>query len=447
MNRPGLIRQQLLLWGLILGIWALLVLAFAGQLVFTSSLSSTRALSLSLRDWFPWAVLAPVVTWLALKFPLETRKLPLSIPIHVAACTGAVVLCQIVARPNNPPPPGIRRGGPAGPTELRQNPPPFERPFPPDGMGPPDGPPPDGPPPEEPLPPPGSAGVPPARAPDSEPRGQEPGPGGPSRASRGPRLTPGDVFLNGLVAQGKFNIPIYWVVVSIAHAARYLRRSQERERAALELESRLAEARLQALRAQLHPHFLFNTLNAISTLVHKDPDAADEMIANLSELLRVTLDSSAEQEIPLRQELDFLDRYLEIQQVRFGERLRVEKQVDAASLEAQVPTLILQPLVENAIRHGIEPLTDAGVVFIGTRRNGNSVELVVRDNGAGPQKPSKPRGGIGLANTRARLQELYGDEASLILTTPSEGGFKVEIKLPYREDLFGKHQTPSTKLQ
>jgi len=266
MSRSALIRQQLLLWGLILGIWALLVLAFAGQLVFTSSLSSTRALALSLRDWFSWAVLAPVVTWLALKFPLETRKLPLSIPIHVAACTGAVVLCQIAARPNNPPPPGVRPGGPV--ESMRQSPREFEPPFPPDGMDPPDrmGPP-DGPPPQR------RAGVPPA----SDAR---------------PRLTPGDVFLNGLVAQGKFNIPIYWVVVSIAHAARYLSRSQERERAALDLESRLTEARLQALRAQLHPHFLFNTLNAISTLVHKDPHAADEMIANLSELLRVTLDSS-----------------------------------------------------------------------------------------------------------------------------------------------------------
>src|SRR5262249_40875519 len=123
----------------------------------------------------------------------------------------------------------------------------------------------------------------------------------------------------------------------------------------------------------------FNTLNAISTLVHKDPKAADEMIANLSELLRATLDTT-DQEIPLRQELAFLDRYLEIQQTRFGSRLRIDKEIDAAALDARVPTLILQPLVENAIRHGIEPQTGQGVLVIRTRRNDSQVLLTVHDN-------------------------------------------------------------------
>jgi sensor histidine kinase YesM len=215
----------------------------------------------------------------------------------------------------------------------------------------------------------------------------------------------------------------------MVQALTFYRRSEERERQALELEARLADAKLEALHMQLHPHFLFNTLNAISTLVHKDPNAADEMIGNLSELLRATLDTG-EQEIPLRQELAFLDRYLEIQQVRFGERLRIEKEVDAAALEGYVPTLILQPLVENAIRHGIEPEPAPGTVAIRAESKGDRLLLSVANNGATARLPAKPEGGIGLANTKARLQQLYGANARLSLNSGSEGGFKVEIEIP-----------------
>jgi signal transduction histidine kinase len=403
MNTSGTLRQQLILWGLILGLWALLVLAFAGQLLFTTSLSGTQALALSLRDWSPWVLLAPLVAWLAFRFPLERHKLLVSIPVHVLACTGIIVGCQLVGRPSNPPPDAPQSGG--------------LRPFPPRDRPMDDGPP---------FPPgPGRPGeFPPDRF-DGPPELLRPG------APEGRR---GDLFLNSLVLHGKFHLPIYWVVVSIAHAARYLRRSQERERAALELEARLADARLQALRMQLHPHFLFNTLHAISTLVHKDPKAADEMIGNLSELLRVTLDTSERQEVPLRQELDFLDRYLEIQQVRFGDRLRIEKQIDAAALDAQVPTLILQPLVENSIRHGLEPHPAPGVVAIQATRRDDTVCLVVQDNGVGARKAADNHEGIGLANTRARLQELYGQRARLTLSSASSGGFRVDIELPYREE-------------
>ena len=166
--------------------------------------------------------------------------------------------------------------------------------------------------------------------------------------------------------------------------------------------------------------------------MHKDPNAADEMIANLSELLRATLDTT-EQEISLRQELAFLDRYLEIQQVRFGERLRIEKEVDAAALEAHVPVLILQPLAENAIRHGIDPDPAPGVVSIRAHRNGDRLLLAVANNGAVAKMPSKPEGGIGLANTQARLQQLYGTNAKLTFNSGSEGGFRVEIEIPFRE--------------
>ncbi len=239
-------------------------------------------------------------------------------------------------------------------------------------------------------------------------------------------------LVHAAVLKSRTNVPIYWVVVSIVHALTYYRRSQERERKAVELEARLADAKLHALRMQLHPHFLFNTLNAISTLVHRDPRAADEMIGNLSELLRATLDTS-EPEIPLHQELSFLDRYLEIQQVRFGDRLRIEKVIDATALDAQVPTLILQPLVENAMRHGIEPQTTPGLVRIVARRVGDALHLTIHDNGT-PAKPGpKSREGIGLPNTRARLQEMYGNLGCLTLTSASEGGFTVDLEIPYHE--------------
>lgn len=254
----------------------------------------------------------------------------------------------------------------------------------------------------------------------------EPGPGGPER----PMETRHAIFINN---RARFNIPIYWVIVSISHALAFYRRSQDRERKAAELEASLAEARLEALRMQLHPHFLFNTLNAISTLVHKDPAAADEMIADLSELLRVALDASGRQEVPLREELEFLDRYLDIQRVRFGDRLRIEKEIDVAVLDAMVPTLILQPLAENAIRHGIEPGCAAGLIKIHAHRSGDRLRISITDNGGG-LKPNAARQseGIGLANTRARLTQLYGESARLVLNSGSAGGCSVELELPCR---------------
>ena len=399
MNRASTLRQQLVVWGFMLGLWGLLVLAFAGQLVYTRSTLDpsfgwTKALGLSLRDWLPWLVLAPMVGWLAVRFPLERQKLGRSIPIHLVACIIAVLVCAGIPRP------GGRR--PA----LAPGMPGYGYPIPPEQR--PEGAP--GPGPQE-LP--GPEGLPPGQRP-LHPQNPRPG------------------FFVVAANQSRVNIPVYWIIVSIAHALTYYRRSQERERQALELGARLADAKLQALRTQLHPHFLFNTLNAISTLVHRDARAADEMIANLSELLRATLDTS-EQEITLRQELNFLDRYLEIQQARFGERLRIEKRVDAAALGALVPTLILQPLVENAVRHGIEPRMTPGTVTILAQRREGLLCLSVQDDGPGATKPEGGQPGIGLANSRARLQELYGSGARLTLNTKPAQGFTVEIELPYHQ--------------
>jgi hypothetical protein len=419
MNRSSALWQQLRLWGRILGLWLLLVLAFAGHLVFNNSLPWSEALLRSLRDWAPWAVLAPATAWLAFRFPLERGKLHLSIPIHIVGCMTAVLLCQLVAPepplPLGPGPDGLRPGPFGGPRRQGEGPPGGARG--PDDFGPGDRPP------GDPL------GLGPGRRPpEGFPPVQMP-PGAPN----GPRAQA--VRLNGRIMRAQFNVPIYWVIVTIVQAMTYHRRSQEKERMALALRARLADAKLDALRMQLHPHFLFNTLNAISTLVHKDPHAADEMIANLSELLRGALETT-EQEIPLRQELEFLDRYLEIQQARFGERLRVEKQVDASALEVRVPTLILQPLVENAIRHGIEPIPTPGVVTIRAQRQQDLLLLSVRDNGPGVKPNVKPSG-IGLNNTQARLQELYGPRGYLVMKTGSEGGCSVDLQIPVREKSSG----------
>jgi two-component system, LytTR family, sensor kinase len=414
MNRASAFREQLGIWGLILGLWLLLVLAFAGQLVFTNGLDWLTALTLSLRDWYPWAVLAPLAAWLAHRFPLERGRLAVSIPVHVAACMLAVLASEVLARPNVPPP---RAGVPGGPPwRGRPNRPLDERP-------------------DRPL----------DELPNRPPLQPGQRPPGEFPADRYPGAGPQGRPLNAIVMRAKLNIPIYWIIVSVVHALSYSRRYQERERKSLELEARLTEAKLQALRMQLHPHFLFNTLNAISTLVHRDPNAADEMIANLSELLRATLDTS-EPEIPLRQELQFLDRYLEIQQARFGDRLQINRQIDTTALDARVPTLVLQPLVENAIRHGLEPQPGRGLLEIQVRRQGASLHLSIHDNGVGLKQPGATEG-IGLANTRERLQQLYGSQARLVLSSSSRGGCTAEIELPYRNSSANPSTTtpaPST---
>ncbi len=224
----------------------------------------------------------------------------------------------------------------------------------------------------------------------------------------------------------------YGSLAGLAHAVYYYRRYRERERRALFLESNLARARFDALQAQLQPHFLFNTLNAIATLLRRDPKAAEATLMSLSELLRLTLSQSDRQEIPLRDELRFLERYMEIQQTRFGDRLRVELAVEPLALDCLVPALLLQPLVENAIRHGLEPSPDPGFVRVAAKTEGARLEIRVEDNGvglgSGPQRKVNP--GIGLSNLRARLDTLYGPDHSLELEPRSGGGAVVRIGMP-----------------
>jgi two-component system, LytTR family, sensor kinase len=221
---------------------------------------------------------------------------------------------------------------------------------------------------------------------------------------------------------------IYCTIVAAAHGLVYYERSRERD----QLAARLTDARLQLLTMQLQPHFLFNTLNTIAELVHDDADAADQMITGLSDLLRKTLELGPAQEIPLGAELELLDRYLDIQKARFGDRLRVAIAADADARAASVPVLLLQPLVENAIRHGLAEHLSSGRIDIEARRDRERLIITVTDDGPGPAAGSPPRERVGLGNTRARLEALYGPQYRLDLTSTGDRGARVSLDIPFK---------------
>ena len=228
----------------------------------------------------------------------------------------------------------------------------------------------------------------------------------------------------------------YWAIVIAHHAGSYYQQAQERALKALKLETQLAEAQLQALQRQLHPHFLFNTLNAISALMHRDVEAADQMLSKLSDLLRIALNQRGAQEVALKDELEFVQKYLEIEQARFGDRLSVDFTIEPQTLDAQVPNLILQPLVENSVRHAVAVRIEPGHIAVKARRNDDRLELSVRDNGPGLPKgrTAAPASGVGLANTRSRLERLYGASQHLTFAEPPGGGLLVTVSMPFKAD-------------
>jgi len=242
-----------------------------------------------------------------------------------------------------------------------------------------------------------------------------------------------EAFQPLLVKTWHFNFLIYWVIVAVTCAFNYYNKYREREVRAIELEKRLVQAKLQALQMQLNPHFLFNSLHSISALMHQDVEAADRMISRLSELLRAALDNKENQEVALRNELDFLRRYLDIEKIRFGSRLTIDIQAPAETLAARVPNLILQPLVENAIRHGVEPHARPGRIQLRAQRQGDGLTIEVHDNGSGVTSEALVDG-VGLSNTRARLRTLYGDAHVFEFQHPAEGGFLVRMTIPYYSD-------------
>jgi two-component system LytT family sensor kinase len=226
----------------------------------------------------------------------------------------------------------------------------------------------------------------------------------------------------------------YWAVLAFGYGLEIHQRFKNEELKAAQLEARLVETELKALREQLRPHFLFNTLNTIAVLVRENKnDAAVTLIARLSTLLRMSLDNTRVHEVTLRQEMDFLERYLEIQQARFSDRLSVNIAIEPAAMEARIPNLLLQPLVENAIIHGIAPKSEPGRVDILGRIDAGRLVLEVRDDGPGiGDGTRRAKEGVGLTNTRERLTKIYGAHGQLSLRSEPGRGVSVQVLLPFR---------------
>jgi two-component system LytT family sensor kinase len=358
-------------WLLSFLVWGVVALAFGGFLVAQLGFPWSSGLNMALREWLPWAILTPLLFRFVARFPISRESWKTALPAQLACCIATVALCEWWGATM-----GLGR-------EFRMPMPPFMAQIA------------------------GSSGQMPM----------------PPWGWRGP----GSMVFFRIMA---VRLPVYLTVVSLGHAFTFYGRSQERERRSLGLAASLAKARLEALKMQLQPHFLFNSLNAIAELVHRDPAAAEEMLIALSDLLRLTLSTSGEQELPLARELELVERYLAIEHVRYGDRLRFERDVAPGTEAALVPTFLLQPLVENAVRHGLEPRGEAGNLRISTRREGEQLRLTVADNGVGLPGGRVPREGVGLSNTRARLRELYGDAGTFELR--SDRGVTVEIAIPFR---------------
>ncbi|PTX91608.1 hypothetical protein DB354_17190 [Opitutus sp. ER46] len=440
-------------------VWIALTVASAAQVTFGGFEEWPEALRFAAANWLPWALLTPIVVWYSHRFPIERGHLRRSIPAHALGAIACVSLilwmsstftfmqrpprrfgdqrfwprerglvisgrAPAPAVPGNPAPAGnatitsankatdVARpdtsenradaARPAGP--LVGDDTPSAPPFRPEGDAGPGGPPPEG------L--------------------RLFGPGMPPERF-GQRLTFWRLVIGPGGRRANVDAAIYLIIVAAAHALAFYRRAQERDRHAAALAAGLNRAKLDALRLQLQPHFLFNTLNAISTLVHRDADAADNLIGDLSDLLRLSLQTTDHQ-VPLARELELLGRYLAIEQTRLGDRLRLVREIAPDTAAALVPTFVLQPLVENAIRHGIEPRLAPGTITVQARRVGERLHLSVRDDGVGlGQTGSASRRGIGISNTEARLQALHGDAAQLVISTPAGGGVEVEITLPF----------------
>ena len=385
---------------------------------------------LGLQRIYCWLLFGPYAALAAFYFPLERGHLRLGLPLNLAACAGFLIACHVLnAR--------ISTEGANVVIVTSRNP------------GPVDG--------TNNIPMVGIAGREAGSVPDGITVQGLQGAQDPGLTNLFRQLPPGikpplvpPRLINASLISGALDLLAYGALLGLAHSVHFYRRFRDRERRALFLESHFASARLNALRAQLQPHFLFNSLNAIATLLRRDPRLAEATLLSLSDLLRLALSQSERQEIPLREEMNFVQRYLEIQQTRFGDRLRVEQDIEPAALDCLVPALLLQPLVENAIRHGIEPSEKSGLVRLTAQRRTSSLVLTVEDDGVGlsgsgpgshAAKPAGPQlntnglaggNGIGLANLRARLETLYGKEQALELVPRSEGGLTVRIVVPFR---------------
>ncbi len=241
-----------------------------------------------------------------------------------------------------------------------------------------------------------------------------------------------------VIANFSEGIGIYLLIALTSYAFSYYRRYREGQVRTLQLEAQLSQAQLQALKMQLHPHFLFNTLHSISALLNKDAEAARKMITRLGDFLRLTLENSGSQEVTLQQEMEFLSCYLEIERIRFQDRLVTHMDVAQQTLDAKVPNLILQPIVENAIRHGIAPRSTPGLIEIEAKQRNGTLRIQVRDNGPGLSEHRTSENlfkkGLGLANTETRLEQLYGAAHRFDLRNNPDGGLIVTLEIPFHKD-------------
>ena len=236
---------------------------------------------------------------------------------------------------------------------------------------------------------------------------------------------------------------IYAAALGVATTLGYHRRFRERELRAAQLEAQLALAQVQALKMQVHPHFLFNTLHAVTVLIREDPAAATRVVTRLGDLLRLTLSRATTAQVSFRRELEILTLYLEIERTRFHDRLEIAYDVQPATLGALVPDLILQPLVENAIRHGVSPNAGTARIDVRSRRDGDWLTLEIRDNGAGLVEGHTRPDGIGLSTTRARLERLYGDRHELTLENLPHGGCVARIRIPFQLTTDDRPEPPA----
>ena len=386
--------------------WAAVILLFAVQLRFGNRLDWGTAFARSLFDRGPWAILSPLI--LLLVWYLHRQGFA---PWRAALCHVAGIFVALLAAE------GLVQGvflklmfsPPAASAPLERVAPPGLPPgMPPPKMG--ARPPRDMPGPV--MPPPDRGGPPPDFSPDTPPWA---------------------VFTSIALRKAYNGIPIYLVIAALAHAFFFWRNLRERERRVSQLEERLTVARADLLRLQLEPHFLFNTLNSIGTLVYRDPKLADDLIVRLSTLLRRLLDLRDERTIPLATEMETLRAYVAIEQARFGERLNYAESVDPAALDFQVPVLLLQPLAENAVRHGIEPLGRPGTLFVAVSVRGGELEVLIEDDGAGLNAgDGKKRGfGLGLSSASVRLKAMYGAKARIEAGPRAGGGTRIQIRLPH----------------
>jgi two-component sensor histidine kinase len=445
-------RALLLRIALLTALWLVVAFVFATEFYLSArgmplKISWMDAARRAFRDWFPWILLSPVAVILAGRFPFDRDNWRRSLMIHLTACFLFTITYEGLLFLAFPSPLILSTGevdggisfstadGPLpdfpGPGVSVQAVGPPASPFPPDsnavvfeptnlrvGAGPvslfm------------------GSNGA--LIGHDGELPSFAPPAGGVAFVSF-PKVSKWTQFLHLAMMRTQFTVPIYLSIICICWVINHFQETSERERRTLELETCLTQANLRALKMQLRPHFLFNTLNSISSLIHENPKVADDMVGSLSQFLRTTLDVSSENEVPLHRELEFVDRYLEIQQTRFGDRLRIYREVDSNSMNALVPPLILQPLVENAIRYGIESRESGGTVTIRALREGDTLHLQIADEGEGFSGGQMlgAGNGIGLSNTKARLQELYGDKHQFKITAGHPTGACVEIEIPLR---------------